>query len=386
MKELVEEMPDEGYGCAVANRFGRLLDDESDPFDILYAAGIEKKQKKKKEEPKKTSATTKSGKKETQRDRKIVLPVGGGGQGQVCLARGEVEERIERRVTFERKFSDADTPLSFSVERPVDVLDRPVRGRGTGRGRGARGPGYPRSSDGFDQRGKREFERHSGSDRTSVRSEEKRSGSGSRNWGSMRDHMRFQFFFSFFFFVRLELFPHFAFFRHFKMVFIFLLSCSEIEEGSPIEEVVENEETQEAVETDGENRPSETEKVIEVALEMTLDEWKALQEQSRPKVELNIRKADTSVLSKAVVIHKSKFLEKHHNGLDEEDMVFRRPANDITCQLEINFGSLARPSRGGRGGRGGRGRGAPSMPSLRSPQKLESAPNPDDPEDFPALA
>lgn len=55
---------------------------------------------------------------------------------------------------------------SSSVCRPVDVLDRPVRGRGTGRGRGARGPGYPRSNDGFDQRGKREFERHSGSDRT----------------------------------------------------------------------------------------------------------------------------------------------------------------------------------------------------------------------------
>lgn len=82
MKELVEEIPDEGYGCAVANRFGQLLDDESDPFDILYAAGIEKKQKKKKEEPKKTSTTTKSGKKESQRDRRIVLPVGGGGQGK----------------------------------------------------------------------------------------------------------------------------------------------------------------------------------------------------------------------------------------------------------------------------------------------------------------
>lgn len=37
--------------------------------------------------------------------------------GQVRLARGEVEERIERRVNFERKFSDAETPLSFSVER-----------------------------------------------------------------------------------------------------------------------------------------------------------------------------------------------------------------------------------------------------------------------------
>ncbi|XP_052393719.1 plasminogen activator inhibitor 1 RNA-binding protein isoform X1 [Carassius gibelio] len=332
MKELGEEMPDEGYGCAVANRFGRLLDDESDPFDILFAAGGEKKPKKKKDESKKTSATTKSGKKESQRDRK------------------EVEERIERSVTFERKLTNADAPLSFSVERPVGVLDRPVRGRGTERGRGARGPGYPRSSDGFDQRGKREFERHSGSDRTSVRSEEKRSGSGSRNWGSMRDHM------------------------------------SEIEVGSPSENVVESEETQEAVQTVGENRPSETEEVIELALEMTLDEWKAQQEQSRPKVELNIRKADTSVPSKAVVIHKSKFLQKHPNGSDEEDVVFRRPANDITCQLEINFGSLARPSRGGRGGRGGRGRGAPSMPSQRSPQKFESAPNPDDPEDFPALA
>lgn len=33
-----------------------------------------------------------------------------------------------------------------------------------------------------------------------------------------------------------------------------LLSCSEIEEGSPSEEVVESEETQETIETDGENR------------------------------------------------------------------------------------------------------------------------------------
>lgn len=39
---------------------------------------------------------------------------------------------------------------------------------------------------------------------------------------------------------------------------------------------------------------------------------------------------------------------------------FRKPANDITSQLEINFGDLGRPGRGRggpRGGRGGRGRG-----------------------------
>lgn len=93
MKELtlVEAMPNEGYGCAVANRFGQLLDDESDPFDILFAAGVGKKQKKKKEEQKKTSTTTnvtKAGKKESQRDRTIVLPAVGGGQGNLTLGEG----------------------------------------------------------------------------------------------------------------------------------------------------------------------------------------------------------------------------------------------------------------------------------------------------------
>lgn len=45
------------------------------------------------------------------------------------------------------------------------ILDRPMRGRGgLGRGRG-RGRGMGRG-DGFDSRGKREFDRHSGSDRS----------------------------------------------------------------------------------------------------------------------------------------------------------------------------------------------------------------------------
>lgn len=129
---------------------------------------------------------------------------------------------------------------------------------------------------------------------------------------------------------------------------------------------------------------------------MSLDEWKAIQEQSRPKAEFNIRKADTKLPPKAVVIHKSKRLKvfwmilhrrlqmcclfahihffairvvykERGLGLNEEDLVCRRPTNDITCQVDINFGSLGRPSRGGRGGRGGRGRGAPA--TQRSLQK-----------------
>lgn len=41
--------------------------------------------------------------------------------------------------------------------------------------------------------------------------------------------------------------------------------------------------------------------------EMTLDEWKTLQEQTRPKPEFNIRKPECTVPSKAVVIHKSRY-------------------------------------------------------------------------------
>ncbi|MEQ2182610.1 hypothetical protein GOODEAATRI_024116 [Goodea atripinnis] len=49
----------------------------------------------------------------------------------------------------------------------------------------------------------------------------------------------------------------------------------------------------------------------------------------------------------------------------DEEHHFRKPANDITSQLEINFGDLGRPGRGRggpRGGRGGRGRGEAPRP------------------------
>lgn len=48
------------------------------------------------------------------------------------------------------------------------------------------------------------------------------------------------------------------------------------------------------------------------------------------------------------------------NPDESGDHHFRKPANDITSQLEINFGDLGRPGRGrggARGGRGGRGGG-----------------------------
>lgn len=42
---------------------------------------------------------------------------------------------------------------------------------------------------------------------------------------------------------------------------------------------------------------------------------------------------------------------------EDDSHICRRPVNDITSQLVINFGSLPRPGGGSRGARGGRGRG-----------------------------
>ncbi|KAL6469728.1 hypothetical protein MHYP_G00208470 [Metynnis hypsauchen] len=446
MKELIEEMNDTGYGygyeCAVANRFGKLLDDESDPFDLLHQARVQQERKKKmtklpdvppktgkesgpkqpvhdqpeerrvrdqpeeraerrvrdqpeeraerrvrdqpeeraerrvrdqpeeraerrvrdqpeeraerrvrdqpeeraerrvRDQPEERAERRVRDQPEERAERRVRDQPEERAERRVRdqpeeraerRVRDQPEERAERRVAFyEPRFNEGGDFLRFSTDRPRELFDRAGRrggGGGGGRGHGARGAGYPRSSDGYDPRGKREFDRHSGSDRASVRPEEKRGGSGPHNWGSMRDHV------------------------------------SAMTDALPNEEIVESEE---ALEIDEVNQPFEKE-VVEVAIEMSLDEWKSMQAQSKPKTEFNIRKADTKLPSKAVVIHKSKHIEKHADGISEDDVVFRRPANDITFQMEINFGKLARPSRGGRGGRGGRGRGV--IPTRRSPEK-----------------
>ncbi|XP_038660713.1 intracellular hyaluronan-binding protein 4 isoform X3 [Scyliorhinus canicula] len=377
----------ETFGCAVTNRFDQLLDDESDPFDILREAE-EKKQKKKKEEGGRkaragsgppvggssaaaiaASNAAKAGRRESQKARKIPAgneaggrPGGAGGTENVFMGssqrregpkrgpkrvevRGQNEnqdierktERPERRVVFrERRPNETEGAPEFPIEAPIDRLDRAsVRGRGGGRGRGRGRGGFPRSVDGFDLRGKREFERHSGNDKAET-------------------------------------------------------------ETTPADEATEMEEPQEVLEGDAENKLNEGEHEATVddgPHEMTLDEWKALQEQTRSKKEFNIRKPDSSVLSKAVVIHKSKYEgDEQKEESDEEDHhYFRRSANDITSKLDINFGSLTRPGRG-RGGARGRGRAKrinetrPELPAAEMVKSQVSAPNPDDPEDFPALA
>ncbi|NWS46523.1 HABP4 protein, partial [Probosciger aterrimus] len=346
----------ESFGCSVANRFYQLLDDESDPFDILREAERRQEQRKKRDEAAAVAVRTAGpggkaggGKRESQKQRKQPgSPPAPGGPPQAGQKRapywGEQQrfgnrraevkqDKNEQRLSFRRyRFNGTERQVERTVEISTERLDheRPVRGRGGGggmRGRG-RGSGINRSFDGFDQRGNREFETQSGNVKIGM------------------------------------------------------------EQTAPMEETAETDE-QPAGASGGDslNKVPEGETMEEVAQEMTLDEWKSLQQRNRPKPEFNIRKPECAVPSRAVVIHKSKY-SNHLQKEDYEDdsHVFRRPVNDITSQLDINFGSLPRPRRGSRGARGGgRGRQVEERRPRLAVMVQLAAPNPDDPEDFPAL-
>ncbi|KFV50582.1 Intracellular hyaluronan-binding protein 4, partial [Tyto alba] len=247
------------------------------------------------------------------------------------------QDKTEWRPSFREYHPyEPEKQVEFGLERnllfrPIERLDceRPIRGRGGGRGgmRGrGRGGGINRSFNGFDQRGKREFERQSRNNKIGM------------------------------------------------------------EQTAPVEETAETAEQPGASEGEPLNKVSEGEPMEEVVQEMTLDEWKNLQQQNRPKPEFNIRKPESTVPSKAVVIHKSKYRNDMQKDFEDDSHVFRRPVNDITSQLDINFGSLSRPGRGSRGARGGRGRRVEETGPRTEVVVQLVAPNPDDPEDFPALS
>ncbi|KAM5329407.1 intracellular hyaluronan-binding protein 4 isoform 1-T1 [Glossophaga mutica] len=400
----------ESFGCVVANRFHQLLDDESDPFDILREAERRRQQQLQRKRRDEVAAAgtgagvgnrggrspagasghrpgAGGGRRESQKERKG-LPAPGaqqpdspGGGPQTpghrrTPRRGEqqgwsdsrgtevTQDRAERRSYRDYQPCETErqadsTPEKFADDKPVDRFDRdrPLRGRGGPRGglrsRGRGGPGN-RPFDSFDQRGKREFERYGGNDKIAIRTEDNMGGCRVRTWGSGRD-------------------------------------TSDVEPSAPAEEPPVVEEPSDPLEEGSPAKVPELEVEEETQVqEMTLDEWKTLQEQTRPKPEFNIRKPESSVPSKAVVIHKSKYRDDMvKNDCEDDTHVFRKAANDITSQLEINFGNLPRPGRGARGGtRGGRGRirRAENYGPRAEVVMQEVAPNPDDPEDFPALA
>uniref|UniRef100_A0ABI7WGF4 Hyaluronan/mRNA-binding protein domain-containing protein n=3 Tax=Felidae TaxID=9681 RepID=A0ABI7WGF4_FELCA len=292
----------ESFGCVVANRFHQLLDDESDPFDILREAEHRRQQQLQRKRRDEAAAAAGAG------NRGGRSPAGASGH-RPGAGGGRRESQKERKSLPAPGAQQPDSP-----------------------GGGPLPPGQKRAP----RRGEQQGWNDSRGTEVTLDRAERRSYREYRPYESERQ----------------------ADFTSEKFT------------DEKVPELELEEETQ--------------------VQEMTLDEWKNLQEQTRPKPEFNIRKPESTVPSKAVVIHKSKYRDDMVKDDYEDDAhVFRKAANDITSQLEINFGNLPRPGRGARGGtRGGRGRirRVENYGPRAEVVTQDVAPNPDDPEDFPALA
>ncbi|XP_027265444.1 intracellular hyaluronan-binding protein 4 isoform X5 [Cricetulus griseus] len=404
----------ETFGCVVANRFHQLLDDESDPFDILREAEHRRQQqlqrKRRDEAAAAAAAAAASG--AGHRGGRSPAVVSGHRPG----AAGRRESQKERKSLAVWSAQQPDSPggpqppgqkrtprrgeqQGWNDSRGTDVLDRAER------------RSY-REYRPYDTERQADLTAEKFSDENTNRMEDSMGSCGVRPWGSGKDASDTE--------------PSASMEESSMME----ESQGALDEESPAklgimfieDKVVQHKRTRvhawrpehdtrkshlldnssfsllpTGIHSQASHKPGAPELEVEEenqVHEMTLDEWKNLQEQTRPKPEFNIRKPESTVPSKAVVIHKSRYRDDLvKDDYEDETHVFRKAANDITSQLEINFGSLPRPGRGARGSaRGGRGRirrtenYGPRAEVVVSGIIQDVAPNPNDPEDFPALA
>lgn len=390
------------YGVGTLNRYALFLDDESDPLDAIKAQEQAKEQKKKskdaekenkgnKPEPKPKSsvaAPVRKGIKETQnvksQDNKNLepknkgparpnernserppprrrddRPQNGAVEGKDGAPRPPRREYGDRRPNFERRNNNENADGGERrPPRPRDPRDRDAP------------RGGPRS---FDGRGKREFDRRSGSDKTGVKPVDKREGAGAHNWGTVRDDI------------------------------------DEMNKTSSDGDTTEEKVNEISGSGGGDAQQSETERVPaeEEPRELTLDEYKALRNAQRTAPQYNLRKAgegeDLSQWKNLVLLETKKEATGDEDDSDDEydiaDYPQRVGRQKRVLGIEFTFNDTAR--RGGIGGRGrGRGRGGggagvrgPRGPREEHPQQDErpsqrqqtAPPKVDDSKDFPSL-
>ncbi|KAM3961294.1 plasminogen activator inhibitor 1 RNA-binding protein-like [Aphomia sociella] len=382
------------YGVGVDNRYALFLDDESDPLDALKAREQAKELKKKTKEAEKEN----KGKPETK-------PKGGTTGARKGIKETQNVKSQENKSGEQQKSKGPARPNDRNAERPPPRRreDRPQNGavenkegaprpprrefsdrrpnferrnfsdnaEGAER-RGPRPPREPRERDGqrgprpgYDNRGKREFDRRSGSDKTGVKPVDKREGGGPHNWGTFKDEID-------------EL-------------------NKTGSEGEVVEEKVAD------VAAAGDAQQPEAERAApaeEEPRELTLDEYKALRNAQRTAPQYNLRKAgegeDLSQWKNLVMLEKKKEGGEDDDTDEEYDMADypqRVGRQKRVLGIEFTFNDTSR--RGGAGPRGrgrGRGRGgrAPpredAPPEERPPLRPQVAPpKVDDSKDFPSL-
>ncbi|GLG93556.1 hypothetical protein R5R35_003956 [Gryllus longicercus] len=411
------------YGIGVANRYALFLDEAEDPLEVLKVQEQEREAKKKtklsekenkgKPETKgKTAPGARKGIKETQnvktldsgktreennRSKSTPRPAVERTERNVKFAGESREERNNRRNREDKPFlAGGDFVREPRENRPDGEFRGRGRGgsgiggggRGLGRGRGMRGAGRG----GYDNRGKREFDRQSGSDKTGVKPVDKRDGAGAHNWGTHRDDIE-------------------------EQLNSPRLTDDQAEWGEKVEnEVPHPAETTEVKESDG-TEDENAQPVEEEPRELTLDEYYAMR-RGRQKPTYNIRKAGEG---EDLTQWKKMYELKKKDGEEEEEEEEEYDASEYPqrvgrqkhlLDIDIHFADSRRGSRGrGRGGlRGtGRGRGTGAPPGMsrgpgenriplpsrgfserperepfqRNPR--QSAPKVDDEHDFPSL-
>lgn len=251
----------------------------------------------------------------------------GSGQGQ---GQGQGGQQ-QRSVNFRQQNGNAETReqrnnrrnVRENVGAPDGQQSRPYRGPGGGPGAGGDRP--QRQNRNYDgQNRKREFDRQSGSDRTGVKSIDKRDGAGSHNWGSVKE------------------------------------AIDDVNKNES-ETNVTNAEGGAKADESGTEPQNEQATAEEEAKELTLDEWKAQQGQ-RIKPTFNIRKAgegeDTTQWKKMVVLTSNKKKENDSEEELEYDPALypqRVGRQQRVLDIQFNFNDGRRGGPGGFGGRGGRG-------------------------------
>ncbi|KAI5641708.1 hyaluronan / mRNA binding family domain-containing protein [Phthorimaea operculella] len=320
------------YGVGVVNRYALFLDDETDPLDALKAREQAKELKKKTKEaekenkgkpetkPKASSAVPRKGIKETQNVKSQESKSGEQQKSKGPSARpnernpernterppprrredrppnGAVEGKDGAPRPPRREFSDRDRRPNYERRN----FDNPEGGQG-GERRGPRPPREPRENrerdgprgprTGYDNRGKREFDRRSGSDKTGVKPVDKREGGGPHNWGTIKDDI------------------------------------DELNKTGSEGEVAEEKAADAGAGTGagGDAPPPEAGAPAEdEPRELTLDEYKALRNAQKTQPQWNLRKAgegeDLSQYKNLVLLEKKKEGEDDDNSDEEYDI------------------------------------------------------------------
>ncbi|XP_055690087.1 plasminogen activator inhibitor 1 RNA-binding protein-like isoform X4 [Lutzomyia longipalpis] len=358
------------YGISVDNRYELFyIDDEA--TDPLEAIAVKKKATKEKPKEVRKGAAEKENKAATINKvpvRTVPAPT------KAVAPTKATPEKPNRQTRDEKPAPKRDDIVEKKNRRNREQTERVVA---NGVGGGDEKPRRRK----FEGRGKREFDRQSGSDKTGVKAVDKREGGGAHNWGSHKQEVIDE----------LAPKPHPA----------------ELYEGEPRAETQDNHE---------ENTVNQSPNQDEETKELTLDEYKAMRAGKSKPPQYNLRKAgegeDLSQWKKMVALEAKRPSGDEDGDNDATSFQQRATRQKHILDIEFHFNDGRRTGQMGRGPRGGRPR-APNAPGggrqmgrnrrndgderpqprntesnrshYRDDGHLHAAPKVDDEKDFPSL-